>query len=708
MKQKIVQEENQIDDLMKKLCTPLCAHGNIDMAKRFLKGGYKQDGYGVPEGSAINGSFSFEGEQGYYVEDSCGKQAGRQVFLETVDKMRMFFKKRARRIGKPIRFIIKPGIGGQHTPFQGIADIFDTIEAGKKKSIKICGEYELGKDFELFMIDTLKELKAEWDEVCVIPSSKSGSTDETMMVFVDIFYAMLKHQAVKKGIDGEKFADIVLNTLNEVNFLISGGERPAKDLFKVDKERFGTDSLIVLIFERAKTLNISFQDIKDIFGKVLGNMFFETTDRVEQSRLSAFIRNSGLDEELGEDAPGFGAMFDNVGGRWTADLHMMTYLAYYGLDAEAYWKSRRDGICKVRQGKHIANAIAKKIVDSGITDIGLLVPEEFFWFGKSIEQNFNESIWQNGFSNLIAIRDSQWDAQKQHYANNPKRLVINMSNMAISKDSFNIVTIDIPVFKPVQLRKLPGRRATCEVGQQQLVNAFAELFTLFYGITSCVGNALIVKALYKAGYSVSDVDLNNLDNPATRIVQENLYLRQPYVELGKGLLENKLKELQEKEYKSPGAISREYEKIKETAKAKNEFKGLPGEKGRKLVPFIYLEGDRFYDLRDYLISKGVEWVMQGTGDQHISYQQVLAQPGKYLPFIISIIPEKPVSGRPAVGFAKPYLHNISPNMVRDFFAEASYKALVSQGGLGFFIRVIDNKENINIIKKEILNFIKTI
>jgi len=688
MKQKIEKEKNQTDELMKKLCAPLCAHGNVDMAKRFLKGGYKQDGYGVPEGSAINGSFSFEGEQGYYAEDSSGKQSGKRIFLETVDKMKRFFEKR------PIRFIIKPGIGGQHTPFQGIADIFNMVKAGKKKPVKICGEYELGKDFESFMVDTLKELKADWDEVCVIPSSKSGSTDETMMVFVDIFYATLKHQAVKKGVDGEKFAGIVLNTLNEINFLTSGEERPAKDLFRLDKEIFGTSSLIELIFMRAKTLDVSFQDVKDVFGKVLGNMFFETTDRVEQSRLSAFIRNSGLDKELGEDSPGFGAMFDNVGGRWTADLHMMTYLAYYGLDAEAYWKSRRDGICKIREGKHTANVIAKKIVDSGVTDIGLLVPDEFFWFGKSIEQNFNESIWQEGFSNLIAIRKSDWEMQKKYYKDNPKKLVINLSGATVSEKSFNAVDIATPDFK--------------KLGYQEAANEIAEFFTLFYGMTAIVGNTLIVKALNIAGYSVSDVDLNNLDNPATKIVQENLYLRQPYVELGKGLLEHRLKELHEKERKSPGAIGREYEKIKEIAEAKNEFKVLPGEKGRKMVPFIYLEGNKFYDLRDYLISKGVEWVMQGTGDQHISYQQVLAQPNKYLAFIISVIPKKPASGRPAVGFAKPYLHNISPNMVRDFFAEASYKALMSQRGVGFFIRVIDNKENIKIIKKEMSNLIKTI
>ena len=64
-------------------------------------------------------------------------------------------------------------------------------------------------------------------------------------------------------------------------------------------------------------------------------MFFETTDRADQSRLSAFVRNSGLDRELKEDAPGFGSMFDNVGGRWTADLHMSLFLAVAGSDVLA-------------------------------------------------------------------------------------------------------------------------------------------------------------------------------------------------------------------------------------------------------------------------------------------------------------------------------------------------------------------------------------
>src|SRR5262249_45092969 len=105
--------------------------------------------------------------------------------------------------------------------------------------------------------------------------------------------------------------------------------------------------------------------------------------------------------------------------------------------------------------------------------------------------------------------------------------------------------------------------------------------------------------------------------------------------------------------------------------------------GRKLVPFLYLEGDKFIDLRDVLIQAGVQWVMQGTGDQHISYQQVLAQPQKYLPVLISFIAEKPLPGLPAIGFAKGYLDRVSPNLVRDTFAEKSYQALTDpQEGRG--------------------------
>ena len=44
-------------------------------------------------------------------------------------------------------------------------------------------------------------------------------------------------------------------------------------------------------------------------------------------------------------------------------------------------------------------------------------------------------------------------------------------------------------------------------------------------------------------------------------------------------------------------------------------------------------------------------------------------------------------------------------MVRDLFAEASFKALTKlrkkQGVLGLFLRIIDSKENIDILKQAI-------
>jgi hypothetical protein len=693
--------------------TPLDAKGNAGMAASFLRGGYNQEGYGVAEGASIHGSFALTGNQGYYAE------GGKEAFIGTVNSMRDFFERRGKRLGKSIKYVIKTGIGGQHTPFQGIADAFQVINA---QTGKIAGEYELGKDFEASMANILRDLDADWDQVAVIPSSKSGSTDETMMVFVDILSAFLKHQAINegmqgsfKGLDGEKFSKLVLDTLHEVNF-IDGKERPGKDLFKVDDARFGTTSLISLIANNAfrQGLNVTRGQVKNIFGKVLGNMFFETTDRVDQSRLSAFIHNSGLDKELGEDAPGFGAMFDNLGGRWTGDLHMMAFLSYYGLDAEKYWDIRKAGITKVREGRHVANIIGNKILNEGITDIALVVPDEFFWFGKSNEQNFNESIWQKGFANLVAIKESQWNAQKQNYANNPKRLVINMSNKEIASDLFNVFKLDAQ-----NLNKLDN---------QALADTFAGLFTTFYGITTVVGNGLIDKAVEESGYSANDIDLNDVDNPATKIVQENLYVRQPYVEFGKGFLEKRLKTLQEKEVANPGAIEAEFNSIKQLAregKLETNIEGLDitsnitnleelkeiiieasefaKKDNRKFVPFIYLEGDRFYNLRDYLTSLGIEWVMQGTGDQHISYQQMLAQPQKYLSFIISFVPEKTLPGKPAIGFAKGYLDNVSPHMVRDLFAEASYKALTEsrkdQGGLGLFLRMTDSEENIDMFEQ---------
>jgi len=692
------------------LSAPLDARGNTEMAKRYEKGGYEQDGYGVAEGAAVAGSFAFEGNQGYYTVAPSGSRTGRRAFLETVASMKTFFSRREARLGKPIRYVIKPGIGGQHTPFQGIADVFQVIDAATGK---ITGEYELGKNYEASIAEALRELGADWDQIAVIPSSKSGSTDETMMIFTDIFYAILKNIAEKENIDGKQFVDIVLETLHEVNF-IDGKERAGKDLFKVDPERFGTDSLITLISQRVRELGVTPEQVKKIFGVTLGNMFFETTDRPEQSRLSAFVRNSGLDRELGDDAPGFGAMFDNVGGRWTGDLHMMTFLAFHDLDAERYWETRREGIEQVRDGIHPGVRLGNAVLDGQVTDIALVVPDEYFWFGKSIEQNFNESIWQEGFANLVAIRQSDWPAQERYYRRGEQnKLVINLSDRIISEAQHPIYYFPMP---NLQTRD-----------RQSLAETFAELDTIFYGMTATVGNRLIARAIEQAGLRAENVDPSDLDNPATQVLQRNLYVRQPYVELGKGLLEKRLKALQEKVQSDPEAVRRAFGEILSLAQGHHILSNVPElaalsipkinaqnapnvlallvrsaidaarVSGRKLVPFIYLEEGKFIDLRDALIGMGVEWVMQGTGDQHISYQQVLAQPGKYMPFIISFVPENPLPGKPAIGFAKGYLDEVSPNLVRDYFAEASYQALTDlrkeQGGQGVFMRLVDNAQN---------------
>jgi len=683
-----------------KLHTPLVA-ASSEAADKFMQGGYNQPGYGVPVGAALDGSFAIgnEGNQGYYVN------GGKEIFLNTVKSMREFFSRRARILGKPIRYVIKPGIGGQHTLFQGIAGAFHVIDA---ETGIVVGEYELGKDYESSITAVLGKLGVGWSQIAVIPSSKSGSTDETMMIFTDILYAMLKNTAAQEGLSGETFAKIVLNTMNKVNF-INGKEVAAKNLFK------GFNLSLVQENLKNAGINITLESVKKIFGIVLGNMFFETTDRPEQSRLSAFIRNSGLDKELGENAPGFGAMFDNVGGRWTADLHMMTFLAYYGLNAEEYWNTRYEGIKKVREGTHEGVKLANKILNEGITDIALVVPDELFWFGKAIEQNFNESIWQEGFANLIAIQESTWEAQKSKYTGKASRMVINISALPIQPSSGNVANIGE--------FKLQG------ITKQELANSLGELFTTFYGTTYTVGNRLIARALAEEGYTPADVDLNNLNNPATKIVQRNLYLRQPYVELGKGLVEKRLKTLQKK---GPAVIEEELARIIQAAREGRIESNIPGlnfpalitgieelagvingalrvaqKENRKFVPFIYLEGKKFLELREQLVNLGIEWVMQGTGDQHISYQQVLAQPQKYLPFIISFVTEKTLPGRPAIGFAKGYLNNVSPNMVRDLFAEASYKALIKprnneageevKGAAGIFLSSMDTNDNRNML-----------
>jgi len=260
-----------------KLHTPLRSD-SPEMTAKFMQGGYNQSGYGVPAGASIDGSFAIgdEGDQGYYVT------GGKEIFLSTVQSMKDFFRSRSSILNKPLKYVIKPGIGGQHTPFQGIADAFCYLDS---KSGRISGEYELGKDYEASISSILKELKIGWDQIAVIPSSKSGSTDETMIIFTDIFYAILKNVAAKEKINGKLFADTVLYTMRQVNFT-DGKERVSKDLFK------GFDLGLIQKNMQMAGSKITREQVKKIFSVVLGNMFFETTDRPEHSRLSAFIRST--------------------------------------------------------------------------------------------------------------------------------------------------------------------------------------------------------------------------------------------------------------------------------------------------------------------------------------------------------------------------------------------------------------------------------
>lgn len=712
----IARERQQGEVVAEKLHTVLSAQSSS--SANFLRGGFNQPGYGVAAQAVNDGSHAIgsEGNQGYYVDQTEITRAdgtpksGQEVFVDTTNSMTEFFQRRAQRIGKPIKLVIKPGIGGQHTPFQGIADVFEVIAPDTGEVI---GEYELGKDYEQAIASTLTRLGASWDQVAVIPSSKSGSTDETMMIFVDVFQAVMKNVADQQGLNGEVFANTTINYLNNVN-IVNGQEVSGADLFK----GFDFDQLVNQIAQQDS--RVTRDNARNVMGTVLGNMFFETTDRPSASRLSAFIRNSGLDQVLGEDAPGFGAMFDNVGGRWTGDLHMMAFLAYHNLDANAYWQTRYDGIQAVREGRHQGVELASKIVDEQIKKIALVVPDEFFWAAKGNEQNFNESIWQSGFANLRAVKATKWQSQAKYYQASDA-MVINLSDINLGEN-----------FNEFKLQSVDR-----DSGLQGLANEFGRLFTTFYGMTYTVGNRLIGRAITNAGLQAEDIDINDLNNPATQILQENLYLRQPFVELGKGLLETRLKGLQQNQQqwvqtgsRGVSPIVQAQQEIANQAEQRAVVSNVNGLKditisdvdrlaqtitvaraeaaqsGRTFVPFLYLGGNDYVDLRDSLVDMGVEWVMQGTGDQHISYQQVLANPDRYLPFFVSFVPaqESFQQGSPAIGFAKSYLDQVSPNLVRDYFAQASYEALTTKevgaaGGLGVFVRTTESPARIQEVKQ---------
>ncbi len=265
----IVREKAQGVLVGKALHTVL--DSNSPSAKDFLKGGFGQSGYGVAAGAANDGSHAIDGEgnQGYYVSQtnvSNGKdgfKSGQQVFVDTVNDMKAFFKRRAARIGKSIKLVIKPGIGGQHTPFQGIAEVFQVIDP---TSGTVVGEYELGKNWEGSISKVLKIHDATWDQIAVIPSSKSGTTDETMEIFVEIFKLLLEKKATQIGLKGGIFADTVIKYLHDINFDADGKEVAGKDLFK------GFNFTDLVDRTEAQDILAARTNVEEVFRAVLGNM----------------------------------------------------------------------------------------------------------------------------------------------------------------------------------------------------------------------------------------------------------------------------------------------------------------------------------------------------------------------------------------------------------------------------------------------------
>jgi len=123
---------------------------------------------------------------------------------------------------------------------------------------------------------------------------------------------------------------------------------------------------------------------------------------------------------------------------------------------------------------------------------------------------------------------------------------------------------------------------------------------------------------------------------------------------------------------------------------------------KKFVPFIYLDGAKYEELYDLLVELGIEWIMKGSADQHISYQQVLEMPEKYFVCFISFVPEKLIKPFPGVGFAKGITDNVSRSIVLDGFCKASFDAFDEVGGEAVFMRTIDNEANRDSLKGDFI------
>lgn len=691
-----------------------------EKASLFLKGGYQQPGYGVGVGASLHGSFAIEGEgnQGYYVD-------GGAKFRAEVLKWKQFLAHLKENSGKPVRLIEKFGIGGQQTAFQAIADLFAGLVTNSADHIHFGTHFELGSDPAELVASKLNDLHADWDQYVPIASSKSGSTDETMILFVQILRRLFVEAAKVEGLeDAEGFAEFVLQSFHLINFTSDGRnmkEKPATELFSLSQNDPYRDFLAMLS-EKARSygFEMDYEKAKKIFRTALCHLFLETTDRPDQSRLAAFIHRSGLADILGVNGPAFGEMFDNVGGRWTGDLHMMPFLAALGLNEDAYWKQRRQGIEQVRKGEHPANLVGNLLLNEGVTDIALLVPDEAYWFGKTVEQNFNESVWQDGYINLVAVRVSDWEGQAGHYRQKKNRRVLNLTALEIPVGPFQVIEL-LPMIAERLSVKVDEKFVFNKLRHEQLSIVIAEMFTFFYGLTTQVGNRLIARAIENKGLKAEQLDIQDLQNSATQILQENLYLRQPFVELGKSFLSDKLETLQKDGKKGLLTAWKEMSHWASEGRVEIDGKGKSAlafpqglkvicgkalDEGRKIVPVLYLEGQKFVELRNELLGPKIacEWVMQGTCDQHISMQQVLACPEKYLPVIIAFIPEHHHQGDPAIGFGKGFLHEVDPSFVRAEFACATYQALTQpvnaggRGGAALLYWIHDNVQNRGKIK----------
>jgi hypothetical protein len=643
-----------------------------------------QKAWGVTNGSALNGSFARQGREGFFVD------GGKQTYLRQYQKMETFLRPSADLKGFQNVLLIKGGIGGQHTGFEGLSEFFASDLAVNHNGAR--GEYELGySDEELEQ--RVQAWGYTWDRVQFIASSKSGSTDESMIIFAQYLGLLLKHFAGLSEAEGQKLAVAVQQSLRDLNYK-EGQENPPAELFRLNASEF--------FAAVSRQTSLPVEKVQQALRDVLCRIAIETTANPSQSRLAAFAQNAGLYQALGIQLPVID-MFDNVGGRWTIDFHMLPFLALVGVEPEVYWSERDAAIraYETQGDSHPARVLGRRLLDDGVKDVIFVTPAKTPWLGHTIEQTFNESIYQNGYIHLRAIPYDEFDAAD--YAGRPGVTIINAADKRI--DAPNAVAWDFPGLGSAQAR--------------DKVLALAQLFTRVYGLTNTVGFELIARALKAQGKSAPEVDLNDGKNAATQIVIANSHLLQPWVEWAKKSVEKRLSQLQsqpqgvdtrardiasaaakwefrtnfagEATLQTPSQLTQAFETARELAQREN----------RRLMVWIYAQGRPYIDLEKHFKTLGVE-VWQGTSMQHISANQLHSQAQDFLPFIISLIPESMPPGPISIGFGKAYLHRVPTVLVRDAFAEGTYgvptQLRKEVGGKAAFLRMPADAKSLHMLK----------